>query len=220
MRNLVNSSLFTFKKTFDYQSLCDPKKDGKTAAGLRSVYVVSYISQRPFTHNLPHTHTHTEPPTCVHPNVYVHTFLISTHKYLLISLQERTDKCKHTCSHSYVHTHTMLHSPGSHKSGESRWEGKSRGYGESVGVGVAVTVTGLGGLACLFNTQRRCISSLTKHTTCSEMVPTRLQTFQWWWWISLKDAERSCWLIDIISRCRRKEIQLSVGIYRCKNSPR
>ncbi|KAM7378295.1 hypothetical protein PAMA_013272 [Pampus argenteus] len=39
MVNLVNSSLFTFKKTFDYQSLCDPKKESKAAAGLRSVYV-------------------------------------------------------------------------------------------------------------------------------------------------------------------------------------
>nr|XP_046235041.1 voltage-dependent calcium channel subunit alpha-2/delta-1a isoform X2 [Scatophagus argus] len=39
MRNLVNSSLFTFKKTFDYQSLCEPKKESKAAAGLRSVYV-------------------------------------------------------------------------------------------------------------------------------------------------------------------------------------
>lgn len=39
MINLVNSSLFTFKKTFDYQSLCDPVKESKAAAGLRSVYV-------------------------------------------------------------------------------------------------------------------------------------------------------------------------------------
>uniref|UniRef100_A0A3Q4AE78 VWFA domain-containing protein n=1 Tax=Mola mola TaxID=94237 RepID=A0A3Q4AE78_MOLML len=39
MKTLVNSSLFTFKKTFDYQSLCDPKKESKAAAGLRSVYV-------------------------------------------------------------------------------------------------------------------------------------------------------------------------------------
>lgn len=45
MRTLVNNSLFTFKKTFDYQSLCDPKKESQAAAGLRSVYVVSYISQ-------------------------------------------------------------------------------------------------------------------------------------------------------------------------------
>lgn len=45
MRTLVNSSMFTFKKTFDYQSQCDPKKEGQAAAGLRSVYVVSYISQ-------------------------------------------------------------------------------------------------------------------------------------------------------------------------------
>ncbi|XP_068611504.1 voltage-dependent calcium channel subunit alpha-2/delta-1-like [Brachionichthys hirsutus] len=39
MRTLVNSSLFTFKKTFDYQSLCDPKKESEAAAGVRSVYV-------------------------------------------------------------------------------------------------------------------------------------------------------------------------------------
>ncbi|XP_044198648.1 voltage-dependent calcium channel subunit alpha-2/delta-1-like isoform X4 [Thunnus albacares] len=39
MINLVNSSLFTFKKTYDYQSLCYPKTESKAAAGLRSVYV-------------------------------------------------------------------------------------------------------------------------------------------------------------------------------------
>lgn len=39
MRTLVNSSLFTFKKTFDYQSLCDPPTDDRAAAGPRSVYV-------------------------------------------------------------------------------------------------------------------------------------------------------------------------------------
>uniref|UniRef100_A0AAQ4QSG1 Calcium channel, voltage-dependent, alpha 2/delta subunit 1a n=1 Tax=Gasterosteus aculeatus aculeatus TaxID=481459 RepID=A0AAQ4QSG1_GASAC len=39
MVNLVNSSLFTFKKTFNYQSLCHPEKESKAAAGLRSVYV-------------------------------------------------------------------------------------------------------------------------------------------------------------------------------------
>uniref|UniRef100_A0A3B3ZI21 VWFA domain-containing protein n=1 Tax=Periophthalmus magnuspinnatus TaxID=409849 RepID=A0A3B3ZI21_9GOBI len=39
MVSLVNSSLFTSKKTFDYQSLCDPVKESKAAAGLRSVYV-------------------------------------------------------------------------------------------------------------------------------------------------------------------------------------
>lgn len=57
MRTLVNSSLFTFKKTFDYQSLCDPKKESKAAAGLRSVYVVSYISQTAATFKKKHTHT-------------------------------------------------------------------------------------------------------------------------------------------------------------------
>uniref|UniRef100_A0A7N5ZU55 VWFA domain-containing protein n=1 Tax=Anabas testudineus TaxID=64144 RepID=A0A7N5ZU55_ANATE len=59
MRNL-NDSLFTLKKTYDYQSLCDPKKESKAAAGLRSVYVVSYISQKPYTQSLPHTHLGTE----------------------------------------------------------------------------------------------------------------------------------------------------------------
>uniref|UniRef100_A0A4W5L7D2 Voltage-dependent calcium channel alpha-2/delta subunit conserved region domain-containing protein n=1 Tax=Hucho hucho TaxID=62062 RepID=A0A4W5L7D2_9TELE len=53
MVNLVNMSLFTLNKTYDYQSVCDPKRESKgSAAGLRSVYVVSYISQR-------HTHIHT-----------------------------------------------------------------------------------------------------------------------------------------------------------------
>ncbi|KAM9328056.1 voltage-dependent calcium channel subunit alpha-2/delta-1a [Pholidichthys leucotaenia] len=41
MKNLVNSSLFTSISTYDYQSLCDPKTEIKTAAGLRSVYVPS-----------------------------------------------------------------------------------------------------------------------------------------------------------------------------------
>ncbi|XP_037552100.1 voltage-dependent calcium channel subunit alpha-2/delta-1a [Nematolebias whitei] len=39
MRALVNSSLFTSKSTYDYQSLCNPKRKNKAAAGLRSVYV-------------------------------------------------------------------------------------------------------------------------------------------------------------------------------------
>uniref|UniRef100_A0A7N8X883 Calcium channel, voltage-dependent, alpha 2/delta subunit 1a n=1 Tax=Mastacembelus armatus TaxID=205130 RepID=A0A7N8X883_9TELE len=43
MRSLKDT-LFTFKKTYDYQSLCDPKKESKAAAGPRSVYVVSYIT--------------------------------------------------------------------------------------------------------------------------------------------------------------------------------
>uniref|UniRef100_A0A674AWF4 Calcium channel, voltage-dependent, alpha 2/delta subunit 1a n=1 Tax=Salmo trutta TaxID=8032 RepID=A0A674AWF4_SALTR len=45
MVNLVNMSLFTLNKTYDYQSVCDPKRESKgSAAGLRSVYVVSYIT--------------------------------------------------------------------------------------------------------------------------------------------------------------------------------
>ncbi|XP_060932278.1 voltage-dependent calcium channel subunit alpha-2/delta-1 [Limanda limanda] len=39
MINLVNTSLYSFNKTYDYQSVCDPEKDSKAAAGTRSVYV-------------------------------------------------------------------------------------------------------------------------------------------------------------------------------------
>ncbi|KAL3061646.1 hypothetical protein OYC64_009739 [Pagothenia borchgrevinki] len=39
MINLVNTSLYSFNKTYDYQSVCDPEKGGKIAAGTRSVYV-------------------------------------------------------------------------------------------------------------------------------------------------------------------------------------
>ncbi|KAF3688897.1 Voltage-dependent calcium channel subunit alpha-2/delta-1 [Channa argus] len=40
MINLVNTSLYSFNKTYDYQSVCDPEKDSKAAAGPRSFYVV------------------------------------------------------------------------------------------------------------------------------------------------------------------------------------
>uniref|UniRef100_A0A669EBF7 Calcium voltage-gated channel auxiliary subunit alpha2delta 1 n=1 Tax=Oreochromis niloticus TaxID=8128 RepID=A0A669EBF7_ORENI len=39
MTNLVNTSLYSLNKTYDYQSVCDPEKDSKAAAGPRSVYV-------------------------------------------------------------------------------------------------------------------------------------------------------------------------------------
>ncbi|XP_033941924.1 voltage-dependent calcium channel subunit alpha-2/delta-1 [Pseudochaenichthys georgianus] len=39
MINLVNTSLYSFNKTYDYQSVCDPEKGSKIAAGPRSVYV-------------------------------------------------------------------------------------------------------------------------------------------------------------------------------------
>lgn len=42
MINLVNTSLYSFNKTYDFQSVCDPEKDSKAAAGPRSVYVVRY----------------------------------------------------------------------------------------------------------------------------------------------------------------------------------
>ncbi len=42
MRNLINDSLFSVNITYDYQALCEPTKETK-AAGLRSVYVVSFI---------------------------------------------------------------------------------------------------------------------------------------------------------------------------------
>ncbi|XP_072290553.1 voltage-dependent calcium channel subunit alpha-2/delta-1-like [Eucyclogobius newberryi] len=39
MINLVNQSLYSFNKTYDYQSVCDPEGESKAAAGLRSVHV-------------------------------------------------------------------------------------------------------------------------------------------------------------------------------------
>lgn len=46
MINLVNTSLYSFNKTYDYQSVCDPEKDSKAAAGPRSVYVVRYLHKQ------------------------------------------------------------------------------------------------------------------------------------------------------------------------------
>lgn len=43
MITLVNTSLFSFNKTYDYQSVCDPERETKAAAGLRSVYVVKNL---------------------------------------------------------------------------------------------------------------------------------------------------------------------------------
>lgn len=40
MITLVNISLYSFNKTYDYQSVCDPERETKAAAGPRSVYVV------------------------------------------------------------------------------------------------------------------------------------------------------------------------------------
>lgn len=89
MKTLVNSSLYTFKKTFDYQSLCDPKKASEAAAGLRSVYVVSYISQ-----------THAEPPTCAHNAALVCShILISTHIFTKVFFP-----CRNTLTNE-VQTH-------------------------------------------------------------------------------------------------------------------
>lgn len=45
MISLVNTSLFSFNKTYDYQSVCDPERETKAAAGPRSVYVVKYTCQ-------------------------------------------------------------------------------------------------------------------------------------------------------------------------------
>nr|XP_015207702.1 PREDICTED: voltage-dependent calcium channel subunit alpha-2/delta-1 isoform X5 [Lepisosteus oculatus] len=39
MTNLVNTSLYAFNKSYDYQSVCDPDRGPKAAAGLRSVFV-------------------------------------------------------------------------------------------------------------------------------------------------------------------------------------
>ncbi|XP_066540611.1 voltage-dependent calcium channel subunit alpha-2/delta-1 isoform X3 [Hoplias malabaricus] len=39
MISLVNTSLYSFNKTYDYQSVCDPERETKAAAGPRSIYV-------------------------------------------------------------------------------------------------------------------------------------------------------------------------------------
>ncbi|KAL2102161.1 hypothetical protein ACEWY4_001329 [Coilia grayii] len=39
MMSLINSSLFSVRKTYDYLSMCEVHKESKSAAGLRSVYV-------------------------------------------------------------------------------------------------------------------------------------------------------------------------------------
>ncbi|XP_064199214.1 voltage-dependent calcium channel subunit alpha-2/delta-1-like isoform X2 [Anguilla rostrata] len=39
MKSLVNASVYSYNKTYDYQSVCDPQREIKAAAGLRSVYV-------------------------------------------------------------------------------------------------------------------------------------------------------------------------------------
>lgn len=39
----MNVSLFSVNKTYDYQALCEPTREPQTGAGLRSVYVVSFI---------------------------------------------------------------------------------------------------------------------------------------------------------------------------------
>ncbi|XP_041110539.1 voltage-dependent calcium channel subunit alpha-2/delta-1 isoform X1 [Polyodon spathula] len=39
MRNLIEVPLYSFNKSYDYQSVCDPERDTKAAAGLRSVFV-------------------------------------------------------------------------------------------------------------------------------------------------------------------------------------
>ncbi|XP_061085150.1 voltage-dependent calcium channel subunit alpha-2/delta-1a [Conger conger] len=39
MKTLVNISLYAFNKTYDYQSVCDPERGGKTTSGQRSVHI-------------------------------------------------------------------------------------------------------------------------------------------------------------------------------------
>ncbi|XP_078091695.1 voltage-dependent calcium channel subunit alpha-2/delta-1 isoform X2 [Mustelus asterias] len=43
MRRLLNTSLYAFNKSYDFQSVCDPETETKAAAGLRSVYVPSIV---------------------------------------------------------------------------------------------------------------------------------------------------------------------------------
>ncbi|XP_072327501.1 voltage-dependent calcium channel subunit alpha-2/delta-1 isoform X4 [Scyliorhinus torazame] len=43
MKRLLNTSLYAFNKSYDFQSVCDPETETKAAAGLRSVYVPSIV---------------------------------------------------------------------------------------------------------------------------------------------------------------------------------
>uniref|UniRef100_UPI00398F3B86 voltage-dependent calcium channel subunit alpha-2/delta-1 isoform X2 n=1 Tax=Pristiophorus japonicus TaxID=55135 RepID=UPI00398F3B86 len=43
MRRLLNTSLYAFNKSYDFQSVCDPESETKAAAGLRSVCVPSIV---------------------------------------------------------------------------------------------------------------------------------------------------------------------------------
>lgn len=86
MRSLVNSSLFTYKKTFDYQSLCYPKKESQAAAGLRSVYVVSYISQTGPTFSFLSNNQWEPTLVCLHVSIS------EAHIFANFSPQERSDK--------------------------------------------------------------------------------------------------------------------------------
>ncbi|XP_078409452.1 voltage-dependent calcium channel subunit alpha-2/delta-1-like isoform X2 [Cetorhinus maximus] len=43
MRRLLNTSLYAFNKSYDFQSVCDPETETRAAAGLRSVYVPSIV---------------------------------------------------------------------------------------------------------------------------------------------------------------------------------
>ncbi|XP_048465915.1 voltage-dependent calcium channel subunit alpha-2/delta-1 [Rhincodon typus] len=43
MRRLLNTSLYAFNKSYDFQSVCDPETETKAAAGLRSVFVPSIV---------------------------------------------------------------------------------------------------------------------------------------------------------------------------------
>lgn len=130
MKTLVNSSLFTFKKTFDYQSLCDPKKESKAAAGLRSVYVVSYISQKLLTHNLPHTNTQSHPPVHTQTLMFTH---VDSYTYIHFPSRTNVYKCKCACIHLSSYLLPRIHSqvPGAINPASAD-ERASRGYGESV----------------------------------------------------------------------------------------
>ncbi|CAG13025.1 unnamed protein product, partial [Tetraodon nigroviridis] len=66
MINLVNTSLYSFNKTYDYQSVCDPEKDSKAAAGPRSVYVVRMCF---IIHNAPDLKKHPECPVLLQPSI-------------------------------------------------------------------------------------------------------------------------------------------------------
>ena len=169
-----------------------------------------------FTHFDIHTYTLT------HFSAQTDAFAAMLTCFQMVSL---THTHTHTHTHTQAHTHTLTFSHRGAINLDGADEKGSRGYGESVRVGVAVTVTGLGGLACLANTA----SDVERGTVFHHLEKTD----------SENDANTSAGVSAVLIKCvldaegslqvavsrgnklmPKKEIRLLRGIHRCKkNSP-